>query len=135
MKTRRAYRYLGVLQNSRIKTIFGKAYFRKIKNIFKSRFKAERIIQAVNSKAVSLIRYGTGIEVKDMDRKRRKLLTMHRSIHPQSDVDCLCCKRAEGGRGLKSVEEGIELEKTILGFYLAEAGRSLTQGGGERRVI
>ena len=48
------------------------------------------------------------------------MFTMHRSMHPQSDVDRLYWRRAEGGRGLKSVEEVVELEKASLGFYVEQ---------------
>ena len=39
---------------------------------------------------------------------------MHIRMYPQSDVDRLYWKRAGGGRGLKSVEEVVELEKASL---------------------
>ena len=55
----------------------------------------------------------------------RQLFTMHRSMHPQSDVDHLYWKRAEGGRGLKSVEEVVELEKASLGYYLGQTEETL----------
>ena len=80
-------------------------------------------IQAINSRAVSLIRYGAGIiewtkeDMRQMGCKTRKLLTMHRSMHPQSEVDQLYWKRTEGGRGLQSIEEVVEIEKASLGFY------------------
>ena len=56
-----------------------------------------------------------------MDRKTRKLFTMHRSMHPQSDVDRLYCKRTEGGRGLQSIEQVVEIEKASMGLYLHQA--------------
>ena len=126
-----AYKYLGVMENDKIKStemkdILRQEYFRRVKKILRSKLNAGNIIQAINSRAVSLIRYGAGIidwrkdELKDIDRKTRKLFTMHRSMHPQSDVDRLYWKRAEGGRGLKSVEEVVELEKASLGYYLEQ---------------
>ena len=123
---------LGVLENDKIKStemkdILRQEYFRRVKKILISKLNEGKIIQAINSRAVSLIiRYGAGIidwrkdELKDIDRKTRKLFAMHRSMHPQSDVDRLYWKRAEGGRELKSVEEVVELEKTSLGYYLEQ---------------
>ena len=126
------YKYLGVLKNDKIKRkemkdmlkdMLRQKYFRRIRRILRSKLNAGNIVQAINSKAVSLIRYGTRIiawrkdEVKDIDRKTRKLLTMHRSMHPRSDVDRLYWKRADGGRGQKSIED-VELEKTSIGFSL-----------------
>ena len=46
-------------------------------------------------------------------------------MDPQSDVDRLHCKRAEGGRGLKVVEEVVELDTASLGFYLEQTGEVL----------
>ena len=105
-----AYKYLGALENDKSKStemmdILRHEYFRRVKKILRSKMKAENIIQAINSTAVSLIQYGAGIigwrkdELNDIDRKTRKLFTMHRSMHPQSDVDRLYWKRTEGGRG------------------------------------
>lgn len=57
--------------------------------------------------------YGTGIlkwseeELKEMDRKSRKLPTMHWVHHPRADTD-LYTKRANG-RWLVSVEDGIRI--------------------------
>ena len=46
-------------------------------------------------------------------------------MHPQFDVDRLYWKRAEGGRGLKSVEEVVELEKASLSYYLGQTEETL----------
>ena len=57
------------------------------------------------------MRYTAGIldwtvnELKEMDRKTRKLMTMNDALHPRADVDRLYVPREEGGRGMKSVEE------------------------------
>ena len=109
-----------------MKDILRQEYFRRVKKILISKLNAGNIIQAINSRAVSLIRYGARIidwrkdELKDIDRKTRKFFAIHRSMHPQLDVDRLYWKRAEGGRGLKSVEEVVELEKASLGYYLEQ---------------
>ena len=77
---------------------------------------------------MSVIRYVAGIiewtklELQDIDRKTRKLLTIYRGMHPQADVhvDRLYWKRAERGKGLQSVEETVHLEDISLGFYLKD---------------
>ena len=33
-----------------------------------------------------------------------KLMTLHRALHPQADVDRLYVRRSEGGRGLNEVK-------------------------------
>ena len=59
---------------------------------------------------MAVFRYGAGIlqwkesELKDVDRKSRKEMTMDGVLHPKSNVDRLNMKRKEGVRGLMSVE-------------------------------
>ena len=88
------YKYLGIIQyeatkNTEMKEILSKEYFRRIRKLFKSSLNAGNTIQGINSKAVSIIRYGAGIldwrkaELQQMDRKTRKLLIIHRSMHPK----------------------------------------------------
>ena len=123
------YKYLGIIQcdatkNTEMKEMLSKEYFRRIRKILKSSLNAGNTIKAINSRAVSIIRYGAGIvdwrkaELQQMDRKTRKLLTIYRSMHLQGDVDRTYLKRKKGGRGLISVEECVMLEKTSLGFYI-----------------
>ena len=132
------YKYLGIIQcdetkNKEMKEMLSKEYFRRIRKILKSSLNAGNTIQAINSRAVSIIRYGAGIvdwrktELQQMDRKTRKLLTTYRSMHPQGDVDRTYLKRKKGGRGLISVEECVMLEKTSLGFYINEKVEMLLQ--------
>ena len=59
---------------------------------------------------MAVFRYGAGMlqwkesELKDVDRKSRKEMTMDGVLHPKSNVDRLYIKSKEGGRGLMSVE-------------------------------
>ena len=126
------YRYLGILESDKVKSvemkdILRKEYYHRVRKILRSSLNAGNTIQAINSRAVSLIRYGAGIiewtkeDTRQMDRKTRKLFTLHRSMHPQSDVDWLYWKRNEGGRGLQSIKDVVEIEKASLGFYLHQA--------------
>ena len=43
-----------------------------------------------------------------MDQRTRKLLTMHKALHPRDDVDRLYVSRKEGGRGLASIEDSVD---------------------------
>ena len=55
-------------------------------------------------------------ELKELDRKTRKLLAMHKALHPKSDVDRLYVSREEGGRGLMSCESTIRSDENNLGW-------------------
>ena len=66
-----------------------------MRNILKSKLKGGNIISSINSRAVSIVRYGAGIiswtksELEELDRKTRKLMTMYEVQHPKADVDRL----------------------------------------------
>ena len=111
------YKYLGIIQcdvikNNEMKEMLSKEYFRRIRKILKSSLNAGNTIQAINSRAVSIIRYGAGIvdwrkaELQQMDRKTRKLLTIYRSMHPQGDgssvVRCRCFENLEYAHHVES---------------------------------
>ena len=82
------------------------------------------MIKAINTRAVSVVRYGAGNidwrknELKEVDRKTRKLLTIYRALHPQADVDRLYIKRGHGGRGMLSIEECVMVETNSLSRYI-----------------
>ena len=67
-------------------------------------------------------------ELKDLDIKSRKTMTMYEGLHPKSDVDRLYVKRKEEGRGLISVEQCIREEENSLGFYVANSEENLIAG-------
>ena len=70
-------------------------YKRRLRPILKSKLNGKNKIQAINTWAVALLRYGAGIinwkvdELKKMDRTMRKTLTMCRALHLKSDIDQL----------------------------------------------
>ena len=43
-----------------------------------------------------------------MDQRTRKLMTMHKALHPRDDVDRLYVSRKEGGRGLARIEDTVD---------------------------
>ena len=44
-----------------------------------------------------------------VDRKTRRLFTVYGGLHPKFDVDRLYIPRRDGGRGLKAIEDCVEL--------------------------
>ena len=53
-----------------------------------------------------------------MDRKIRKVLNMYQALHPRSNVDTLYLPCGKEGKGLLSLEECVNSEKSSLGLYL-----------------
>ena len=59
------------------------------------------------------------MELEELDRKTRKLMTMYGANHPTADVDRLYMKRSNGGRGLIGVEDCVMMEIDNLEKYLS----------------
>ncbi len=63
---------------------------------------------------ITLVRYSgdflkwTRNEIKQMDQRTRKLMTMHKALHHRDDVDILYVSRKEGGRGFASIEDSVD---------------------------
>ena len=74
-------------------------------------------------------------ELKELDRKTRKFLTMHKGLHPKSDVNRLYVSRKEGGRGLVSCESTIRSEVNNIGWYFKNSNESLLQGVKHVRIL
>ena len=53
-----------------------------------------------------------------MDQRTRKLMTMHKALHPRDDVDRLYIPRKEGGRGLASIEDTVDASIQRLKNYI-----------------
>jgi hypothetical protein len=84
-------------------------YRRRLRMILKSELNAKNKITATGALAVPVLRYSFGIinwrieEMKQIDRKTRKMLTLYKIRHPKADIDRLYVKRKEGRRGLNSI--------------------------------
>ena len=125
LNTNDSYKYLGVLEADTIKydemkKDVRKEYFRRVRKVLETKLNGGNIIKAINTWAVSLVRYTAPFiewsknELRDMDRRTRKLMTMHKALHPKDDIDRLYTERKEGGRGLFNIEECVEL--ALLGL-------------------
>jgi hypothetical protein len=81
-------------------------------------------MQANGSLAVPVLRYSFGIinwhqeEIQKLDRKARKMLTIHGQHHPRADIGRLYVLRKEGGRGLMQVEGAYIAETVSLVEYV-----------------
>jgi hypothetical protein len=126
------YKYLGILETdnikeSKMKEVFQKEYLRRTRLVLQSKLNGRNKIKAINTWAVSLMRYGAGIinwrkdELKTIDRKTRKLLTMYKGMNPNSDVDRLYTKRKDGGRGLIGIESTVRAEENSMAWYVRES--------------
>ena len=106
-------------------------YLWRVRKVAQSKLNGGNLILAINTWAVSLIRYAGGIiewteqELKELDRRTRKLLTMNEGLHPRDCVARLHVPRKHGGRGLISVEGCINQARLSLERYVQSSEEDL----------
>ena len=112
IKDGESYKYLGQDENLSYdgpvnKERVCKEYLKRVKKIWSSELSAYNKYVSHNAFAVPVIIPTFGVldwtidEIKQLDIKTRKMLTMTGSFHRNSDVDTLYIPRKLGGRGLK----------------------------------
>ena len=120
-----SYKYLGVLEADEVmvnemKDKVKKEYYRRVRKVLERNLNSRNVFKAINTWAVSVVRYSAAflgwsrLQLEGIDRRTRKLLTMHNGNHPKSNVDRLYLSRSEGGRGLIGVQDTVET--AILGL-------------------
>ena len=83
-----------------------------------------------NTWAVSVVRCTAGIfnwtlnELKDMDRKTRKLMTMNHALQPKANVDRLYVSKNHEGREMMSIEECVRIEECSLSGYVKRTDKN-----------
>ena len=108
-----------------------KEYTRRVRQILKSKLNGVNTVSTINSRAAAVVRYSAGVVhwrkhgLQEIDWKTRKLLTIYRTYHPQSDKDRLYVKRKTGGRGLISVEYAVSVEINSLRTYVDNSEEQL----------
>ena len=91
------YKYLGIVEKEDIcqeemKGNIRKEYFKRLTAALKSKVNEKHVFQAINTREVPNVRYSAGTieqtkgEMKEMDRKTRKIMTMHGGLHSRLNV-------------------------------------------------
>ena len=98
------YKYLGILEADTIKQAemkekIQKEYLRRTRKLLETKLNSRNFIKGINTWAVPLVGYSgpflkwTRDELKQMDQRTRKLMTMHKALHPRDDLDRLYVSR------------------------------------------
>ena len=130
------YKYLGILEADTIKQVqmkdtIRKEYLRRTRKLLETKLSSRNLIKGINTWAAQLVRYSgpflkwTREELKQMDQRTRKLITMHKALHPIDDVDRLYVSRKQGGRGLASIEDTVDASIHRLEDYIEKYERGL----------
>ena len=140
------YRYLGITELDKVKEKemklqFRAEYMRRLKLIMKSKLHGRNKLKAINTWAVLLLRYGTGIiewtkeDLQKMDRKTRKVMTMNKEFHPKSDTARLYVSRKRCGRGLISCEECVRTEESSLSWYIENSNEEILASVNNHKIM
>ena len=113
------YKLLGFLEADTIKQVEmkdknSKEYPRRTGKLLETKLSCRNLIKEINTWAVPLVRYSgpslkwTREKLKQMDQRTRKLMTMHKALHPRDDIDRLYVSIKEWGRRNYSIEDSVE---------------------------
>ena len=87
-----------------------KEYFRRTGKLLETNSYSRNLIKGINT----FVRYSrlflkwTREKLKQMDEETRKLITMHKALHPRDDIDRLYVSRKERERGLTNIEDSVD---------------------------
>ena len=123
------YKYLGIeegdgIQHGRMKEKIRKESYRRVRAVPQSELNAKNKLEAINTLAIPVVSYSCNVvnwnleEIKRIDRKIRKLMTLNRMHHPKADVSRMYIPRKEGGLGMINLEMTYKTTAVGLNSYL-----------------
>jgi hypothetical protein len=125
----KTYKFLGTeesdgIQHQQMKERLKKEYSSRLRMILKPELNAKNKITAIGTLAIPVLRYNFGIinwrleEIKNIDRKTRKIQTMYKMHHPKADIDRLYVEGKGGGRGVSQIEAAYKTEIINIAEHL-----------------
>ena len=105
----------------------------RTRKLLETKLNFRNLIKGINTWVEPLDRYWgpflkwTREELEHMDQRTRKLITMHKALHPRDDVDRLYASSKEGRKDLASIEDSVDASRQRL------EGDVQKQGG--RRIV
>ena len=105
-----------------------KEYCRRTWKLLETKLNSRNLIKGINTRAVwysGPFLTWTRDELKQMDQRTRKLLTMHKVLHPRDNIDRLYVSRKEGGRGLACIEDCVDASIQQFEDYIGKHKRGL----------
>jgi hypothetical protein len=141
------YKYLGFEENATtvhhgMKVKLSTEFKKRVRTVLKTELNGKNKITAINAFAIPVLSYSFGIinwtiaELQNLDRKTRKLLTLHRQHHPKAAIERLYLPRRDGGRGLLNIEGLHQRSMVSLQSFVDEKkGRLRTMLGETRRFV
>ena len=119
LREKETYKNLGTVEAETINQVemkdkFKKEYLRRTRKLLKIKLSLRNLIRGINTWAIFLVRYSrpfskwTREELKQMDQRTRKLMIMHKTVHPRDDVDRLYVSNKDGRKGITCIEDSVD---------------------------
>ena len=128
------YKYLGILEadivkQQEMKEKNKRSILEEPENNSRQNY-SRNFAKEINTSAVSFVRYSEPFlkwtrELKQMDQRTRKLMTMHKALHPRDNVDILYVSRRERRRGLAGIEDSVVTSIQRFEDYIKKHGERL----------
>ena len=136
LRENETYKNLSILEADAIKQVqmkdkIRKEYLRRTRKLLETNLSSKNLIKGINIWVVPQVRYSgpflkwTRDELKQMDQSTRKIMTMHKALHPRDDVDRQHVSRKEGRRGLARIEDSVDASIQRLEDYIEKHERGL----------
>ena len=104
---------------------------RRTRKLLATKLYSRNFIKGIYSRAVLLVRYSgsflmwTREELKQMDQRTRKLMTMHKALHLRDNVNRRYVSGKKGGRGFTCIEDSVDASIQWLEDYIEKRGGRL----------
>ena len=112
------------INHQKVKNSVQLEYKRRLRFILKTNLSGRHKISAINTYTVPLIRYTAGIinwtnkKLHSLDTKTRKVITVHRGLHPRADIERIYLPRSMGGRGSRTLKDTVREEELSFKDYV-----------------
>ena len=118
-----------------------KEYIRRDKDILKSKLIGGNVISAINSRTLSIVRYGAGImhwtkmELEELDWKIKNMMTMYGAQYPKVNVDRMYLQRCVREKVLIGLEDFVQVEVHSFETYLSTSKEKILKEVSRSRII
>ena len=95
-------KYLKWIPSNKDKEKIRKEYLRRIRKLLETKLGSKNPIKRINTWVDLLVRFSWPFlkwmkkELRQMDQRKKKLITIHKALHPRDDIDYICQEKEEG---------------------------------------
>ena len=108
-----------------------KEYLRRTRRLLETKLYSRNLIKGKNTWSLSFVKYSgpflkwTREDLRQMGQKTRKLMTMHKALHPRDDIDRLYVLRKEGRRGHARIKDSVDSSIQRPEDYIEKRGEGI----------